>query len=351
MFVSSSKSLFTGRMVDSFNRPLYTETFIAATQSTGNNVPFLFTYFNDFIPTNNNNNNNNLQNCPPTEAEIIEEINNNYDNLISKAINLYINPLGTGAYNQIPIDSTTYYSIVNPLKELVDENLNSVVIEYILNGVMAAGKTREMFDNSFLLTQELADERKKYKDLQDGLTIKEVLSNSTGAFTLNASLSLTPLMLKYIELYGIPIPGIGIDTVKLYQIKDSLISNEIDPYNHPEEPKPPTPPPSPGPSGYVEPFSINGYYPLYFNKETSDNISSINESEEFIFNKISYWMPKGGQIFLGNYDEWSKFRINDNYDNLIKDWNNDIEDEIENVFIIESDNPIILSISFDILNE
>ena len=160
MFVSSSKSLFTGRMVDSFNKPLYTETFIAATQSTGNNVPFLFTYFNDFIPTNNNNNNN-FFNCPPTEAEIIEEINNNYDNLISRAINLYIDPLGTGAYNQIPTDSNTYYSIINPLKELIDENINSVVVEYILNGVMAAGKTREMFDNSFQLTQQLADEKKK----------------------------------------------------------------------------------------------------------------------------------------------------------------------------------------------
>ena len=102
-----------------------------------------------------------------------------------------------------------------------------------------------------------------------------------------------------------------------------------------------------------EPFSINGHYPLYYQSSTAQLISPISSTQEFEFGGQSYYMPSGiSEQFLGDYDDWIEFRKNDNsFDNMIKDWKNDIESGIETTFVAENTVPLSISIDFSILEE
>ena len=40
----------------------------------------------------------------------------------------------------------------------------------------------------------------------------------------------------------------------------------------------------------------------------------------------------------------------DTFDNIIKTWNNDIEDGTETIFVAEKEEPLIITVSFDVIN-
>ena len=61
-------------------------------------------------------------------------------------------------------------------------------------------------------------------------------------------------------------------------------------------------------------------------------------------------MPESVTQYFGDYDEWNTFRENDTFDNIIKTWNNDIEDGTETIFVAEKEEPIIITVSFDTIN-
>ena len=162
-------------------------------------------------------------------------VNSRYDNVITKAFKLYIEPLGTAQYNLIPNSSSIYFNIVNPLKILSKIPEYEIIIKYILNAVMAAGNVRKMYDNKTNLENEilrLNQELEKNIE-QIRLGIKENIVDAVGNSEIKLKLRLTPLMTEYIQQFGIPDSN-GIDTIRLYMIKDDLISKGIDPYKYPD---------------------------------------------------------------------------------------------------------------------
>ena len=361
MYGAVHKSLFNNKLVD-ITRPLYSETFLQATESTGSTrVPFLFAFLGN-VTTTSQTSFLNPQTAPiiiqGDTDQIIQEINNRYDNVITRALNLYVEPLGTGRYDLIDNNSSTYNSVINPLKTLSeDPNIDSIV-QFVLDSVKAAGKVREMYDNIATLEQRILDERKKYEDLSTGLTYQDTFTScdTGGSMILNQTVHLTPLMLKYIEIYGVPELGVGIDTIKMEEIKQELIAQGIDPYVHPEPISQPEPEPEPEPdeSSFLnknEPFSINGHFPLYYSLSGAESASPLSSAREFTFGENSYYMPNGiVEQFFGNYDEWVEFRKNEtSFDNMIKDWQNDIDSGIENTFLAENNVPLYVDINFNVI--
>ena len=158
-------------------------------------------------------------------------VNSRYDNLITKAIKLYIDPLGTGLYNLIPTSSSLYFNIVNPLIILSRNPEYEIIIKYILNAVKASRNIREMYDNKLKLENQILTLNQDIENFRLGINTKSEFGGqeATGKIGVTKTFFLTPLMSKYIETYGIP-EG-GIDSVKLYEIKELLILQGINPYN------------------------------------------------------------------------------------------------------------------------
>ena len=338
--VANYRSIFSNNNIDD-SKGLYEATKLTATNGgSGDNLPFIFL---NFVGENEVPDATIIQE-PPT----IDQIDADNNGIITTAVESYIKHLGTGDFNKIPTSAETYRDTINPLINLINEGTDTVV-QYILEATQAAAMVRQMFDDTFRLNEQLAHERRKYKELEQGLNIDTVFGchseENLGGLELNLEINLTPMLERYIELYGMPLPGQPVDSIKLTQIKEDMIAQGINPYHHDGDT-------SSEPDVYDKegPFAINGHYPLYLEQSKAVEASPILRARDFIFGDTIYWMPESVTQYLGDYDEWLSFRENDTFDNIIKTWNNDIEEGTETIFVANKEEPLIITISFDTIN-
>ena len=344
--VANYRSIFTNNNIDD-SKGLYETTKLIATQGgSGDNLPFIF--FN-LVGDNQREQEAIIQQAPAT----IDQIDADNNGIITTAVESYIKHLGSGDFNQIPTSPETYRNTINPIINLINEGTDTAV-QYILDATQAAVMVRQMFDDTFRLNNLLAEERRKYSELEQGLTIDTVfgcrLEENIGGLELNLEVHLTPMLEKYIELYGMPMSGQAVDSILLTQIKDDMIAQGIDPYNRDSDSDSASNTSDPDVFDKEGPFSVNGYYPLYLEQSKAVEDSPISLATNIVINESSYWMPESVTQYFGDYDEWNTFRENDTFDNIIKTWNNDIEDGTETIFVAEKEEPIIITVSFDTIN-
>ena len=224
--LANYRSIFSNSNTDD-SKGLYEATKLVATNGgSGNNVPF---YFLNFVADDNATTTATIIQQPAN----IDQIDADNNGIITSAVDNYIKHLGSGEYNNIPTSSETYRNTINPLINLIDQGTDPLV-QYILDATQAAATVRQMFDDSFRLNSELAAEKVKYSELQQGLNVDMVFAceseENTGGLELHLNVELTPMLLKYIEIYGVPLAGQAVDSVKLTQIKNDMIAQGIDPY-------------------------------------------------------------------------------------------------------------------------
>ena len=339
------RSIFTNNNIDD-SKGLYEATKLVATNGgSGDNLPFIF--FNlvedDEIPDAT------IIQVPPT----IDKIDADNNGIITNAVESYIKHLGSGDFNKIPTSPETYRNTINPLINLVNEGTDTVV-QYILEATQAAAMVRQMFDETFRLNELLAEERRKYIQLEQGLDIDMVFGchseENLGGLELNLKINLTPMLERYIELYGMPLPGQGVDSIKLTQIKNDMIEQGIDPYHHVSDSDGDSDTSEPDRFDKNGPFSVNGYYPLYLEQSKAIEDSPNSTVKSIVIGLTTYWMPQAVKQYLGDYDEWNTFRENDTFDNIIKTWNNDIEEGTETIFVANTEDSVIITVSFDTIN-
>ena len=225
--VANYRSIFTNNNIDD-SKGLYETTKLVATQGgSGDNLPFIF--FN-LVGDNQREETAIIQQAPST----IDQIDADNNGIITSAVESYIKHLVSGDINQIPTSPETYRNTINPIINLINEGTDTAV-QYILDATQAAVMVRQMFDDTFRLNNLLAEERRKYSELEQGLNIDTVfgcrLEENIGGLELNLEVHLTPMLEKYIELYGMPMSGQAVDSILLTQIKDDMIAQGIDPYN------------------------------------------------------------------------------------------------------------------------
>ena len=51
----------------------------------------------------------------------------------------------------------------------------------------------------------------------------------------------------------------------------------------------------------VEPFALNGFYPLYYTPAKADAASSTDSHHSHTINGVEYYMPDGGTLYHGTY--------------------------------------------------
>ena len=344
--VANYRSIFTNNNIDD-SKGLYETTKLVATQGgSGDNLPFIF--FN-LVGDNQREQEAIIQQAPAT----IDQIDADNNGIITTAVESYIKHLGSGDFNQIPASPETYRNTINPLINLINEGTDTAV-QYILDATQAAVMVKQMFDDTFRLNSQLAEERRKYSELEQGLNIDFVFGCSSeenvGGLELNLEVNLTPMLERYVELYGMPMPGQAVDSILLTQIKDDMIAQGLDPYHHDSDSDSASNTSDPDVFNAQGPFAVNGYYPLYLEQSKAAEDSPISLATNIVINESSYWMPEAVTQYFGDYDEWNTFRENDAFDNIIKTWNNDIEDGTETIFVAEKEEPIIITVSFDTIN-
>lgn len=345
--VANYRSIFTNNNIDD-SKGLYEDTKLVATNggSGNNNLPFIF--FN-LVGDSQIEETAIIQEAPAT----IDQIDADNNGIITNAVESYIKHLGSGDFNKIPTSAETYRNTVNPLINLINQGTDTAV-QYILEATQAAAMVRQMFDDTFRLNSQLAEERRKYVELEQGLNIDLVFGciteENVGGLELNMEVNLTPMLERYIELYGMPMSGQAVDSIKLTQIKDDMIAQGIDPYKRDSSSDDDSDTSEPDVFDKQGPFAVNGYYPLYLEQSRASEASPLLLTTNIVINETSYWMPESVTQYFGDYDEWNTFRESDTFDNIIKTWNNDIQEGTETIFVANKEEPLIITISFDIIN-
>ena len=102
------------------------------------------------------------------QAPTIDQIDADNGGIITSAVESYIKHLGSGDFNKIPTSLKHIRNTINPIINLINEGTDTTV-QYILDATQAAVMVRQMFDDTFRLNNQLAEERRKYSELQQGL--------------------------------------------------------------------------------------------------------------------------------------------------------------------------------------
>lgn len=162
---------------------------------------------------------------------LFEELNKRYDNVITKANKLFIEPLANGKYCLIPPGNYTYVKIVNTIKTIICENPDAKCsLDYILNALMAASKARFLYDNNSNYENQISNLKKQVQDCKSGVN-KQLVTSYSGGITSNINIKFTRIVSEYICIYGMPAKGVGIDSFRYQEILDELISKGIDPFS------------------------------------------------------------------------------------------------------------------------
>ena len=51
----------------------------------------------------------------------------------------------------------------------------------------------------------------------------------------------------------------------------------------------------------TEPFTLDGYYPLYYTAAKADAASATSSHHTHVINSTTYYMPDGGTLYHGDY--------------------------------------------------
>ena len=150
------KSLYSN-VLTNVTRPLYQETLLVATESTGQNVPFLFTYLGGFLGNNDT-----------TECPVLEE--DYYENIAVFGIDLY-------GFDWNTLSLETKLRIVEIVRDATASNFN-LAPERIKIGVSRDSDNSALVKVEVQIENIVTSERIIFQDkTQNGVVKRDAIMN------------------------------------------------------------------------------------------------------------------------------------------------------------------------------
>lgn len=158
----------------------------------------------------------------------LEYINVSLNGALSKVLDKYIKPFREDKLHLINRDPEEHIYVINSLKRLQCNNDFAALLLDIIDAIF---KYRSEKALNVRLNIEVNECKKKLQDYINGiLAPKQVAGGTSGNINFTKKLTIVPLYKYYIRTYGVPTKANPIDTFKLQEIMEYLISKGIDPY-------------------------------------------------------------------------------------------------------------------------
>lgn len=149
--------------------------------------------------------------------------------------NNYIFPMSNREYENIPTDFVEYLRLYQLVVKVFNANKSnsslSILLQITLDGLTGAlnsyglNTTNVELEVQNVFLQGTIDQMLSQENVQTTYT------NNSGTLDMSKTLVLAPLFVYYIQLYGVPEPGVGFDPKKLLIVLNALENSGIDPYN------------------------------------------------------------------------------------------------------------------------
>ena len=147
---------------------------------------------------------------------------------------LYTVNLSNRTYYNIPVDYSQYLKLRNIANTAVLKYrgtpalsiLFQITVDGITGAINAYGlntlNTETQVQNLYL--QNILQE------IINGVNVTKAFDETSGTLSMKQNFQLAPLFRYYINMYGLPEPGVGFDPVKLSLILTAIENSGIDPY-------------------------------------------------------------------------------------------------------------------------
>ena len=137
-------------------------------------------------------------------------------------------------YEQIPPDFIAYLNLYQIVVRTQNQYLSnpsvSVLLQITADALTGALNSYGLNTLNVELSVQNTYLQNTIEELLSGQNVNTAYSDSTGTLAMTQTLVLAPLFVYYIDLYGLPEPGVGFDPNKLSIVLAALENSGIDPY-------------------------------------------------------------------------------------------------------------------------
>ena len=137
-------------------------------------------------------------------------------------------------YENIPPDFIAYLNLYQIVVRTQNQYLSnpsvSVLLQITADALTGALNSYGLNTLNVELSVQNTYLQNTIEELLSGQNVNPAYSDSTGTLAMTKTLVLAPLFVYYIDLYGLPEPGVGFDPNKLSIVLAALENSGIDPY-------------------------------------------------------------------------------------------------------------------------
>lgn len=147
---------------------------------------------------------------------------------------LYTTNLANKTYTNIPVDYSKYLKLRNIANNAVIKYKGSpalsILFQITVDGITGAINTYGLNTlNTETQVQNLYLQN-VLQEIINGVNVTKAFDDTSGTLSMRQNFQLAPLFRYYISMYGLPLPGVGFDPVKLSLILTAMENSGIDPY-------------------------------------------------------------------------------------------------------------------------
>ena len=147
----------------------------------------------------------------------------------------YTLPMANQTYENIPTDFVEYLRLYQTVLRVLNANRRntslSILLQITLDGLTGALNSYGLNTTNVELEVQNVFLQGTIDQMLSQENVRTTYTNNSGTLDMTKTLVLAPLFVYYIQLYGVPEPGVGFDPKKLLIVLNALENSGIDPYN------------------------------------------------------------------------------------------------------------------------
>jgi hypothetical protein len=154
-------------------------------------------------------------------------------NSLKKIEKSYTSNLANGTYLNIPSDYVEFSKLFAKIAKLqigvLDSNI-SLLLNITKDGLRGAMNALGLNNDNLSLNIKNIVLQNQVNSFESKHNQLNIYSNTSGQYQITKTFTFIPLYSYYILLYGLPQRGIGFDPLRVNQLLNILVANNIDPY-------------------------------------------------------------------------------------------------------------------------
>ena len=169
-----------------------------------------------------------------TSTDVLDFLTSSYLSILSIIETQYGANMANKTYENIPSNYNNYTDLVANLKIIQTKTTNStltLLLKIAEDTLVGAVNSYTLYGDNLILQVDKSNLEKRVNDILTDKNTKLVENTfSYSNMSVQKTFKLAAVFNYYIMIYGLPVPGVGFDPVKISFLVNILTEKGIDPY-------------------------------------------------------------------------------------------------------------------------